>query len=160
MSCRVARRTTAVAAGLLTVGLAAPSHGAPPKARTVMFNYTAPGGVTGVYPQTFLQGQGSSSFVVGGALVGSEGTENRVEVSVTDDTGRPVAVSLYWQEKSRQENAYTVICGKTKAPLHVVRTGGVQAIISAGDGCPGTVSAPTQGIITFTWSTAPKVIRR
>lgn len=160
MTRRSTRRGVAFAAGVVALALAAPSHAAPSKARTVSFRYTAPGGVTGVYPQTFLQGQGTSSFVVGGALVGSEGTEDRVEVSATDDTGRPVAVSLYWHETSRQENASTVICGRTKAPLRVVKTGGVQAIISAGEGCPGAVSAPTQGVITFTWTTAPKPRRR
>lgn len=161
MAHRGIRSTALAAAAILAVGLATPAHAGPAKPRTVEYAYTAPGGATGHYPQVFLQFQiaphpALAREVVGGVQVGGQGTEDRFEVVAADATGRPVAISLYWYEDPKKDPVNSVICGKTAAPVRIMQAGAVHAIVTAGDGCPGSVSAPTRGVIKFTWSTAPK----
>jgi hypothetical protein len=152
-------RAAALTAALFLI-MAAVDGAAAEKPRTSTVNYTTAGGVTGQYPQQFLQFAYSTSpaleeEVIGGGIFYARGSENRFEVSASDLAGLPVAVSLYWYDDLKKPNRTTVICGKTDKPLPLVKKGAVHAIVTAGPGCPGTVSAPTRGTLTFTWSTAP-----
>ena len=74
-------------------------------------------------------------------------------VKAEDITGRPVAISLYWYDGDNEDyNQIKVVCGATTEPLRIKPGTGVHALVTAGDGCPGAVSTPTRGKITFTWT--------
>jgi hypothetical protein len=154
---RSLRVATAVAA-LASVAVAASAADAAAPQRQSSKTYNAPAGATGLYPQMFLDhdasgvGEGLDEQVVGGWIGGARKHENRFSVEASDATGRPVALTLYWYDDLRKTNRSAVVCGRTSAPLPVVPGTGVHALATAGDGCPGGVSLPTRGTITFTWS--------
>lgn len=160
------RRGTAVACQVVVVSQATADAGQQPRQSSK--NYTAPAGVTNAYPQMFLDHNGANGNpvatdgeVVGGFIGGARKNENRFLVKAVDATGHPVALSLYWYDDLKRTNRYAVVCGGTARPLPIVPGTGVHALVTAGGGCRGAVSAPTRGTITFTWShEAPRRTRR
>lgn len=140
---------------------------AAPKPRQSIKNYIAPAGLTNAYPQNYIEQDSDDSSAanadgetIGGGTSAARKTENRVMVKAQDVTGRPVALTLYWFDHPTKPNRTAVVCGSTQRPLSVNPGSAVYALPTAGEGCPGTVSAPTRGKITFTWSYQKPVKRK
>jgi hypothetical protein len=161
------RTVTAAAACLALLTPQVAAQAAAPKPRSTVWQVLGTAGATNHYPQQWFQFRGFAPHdaveyeAVGGVQDGVQGTEDRFQAKAVDMTGRPVAVTLYWYANDKDKDPKVqVICGATKAPLPIIRRGAVHAMVTAGEGCPGGVSAPTRTTLTFTWTTAPKPKRQ
>jgi hypothetical protein len=94
-----------------------------------------------------------------GPLQPGKATEDEVRVTVTDDSGRPVAVHVDYQPRSSAARTARVFCGKT--PTIWIKAGsGVRVTPLAGT-CPDNApSVPTHGTISivFTRPVVPPTI--
>ncbi len=141
----------------LVTGIAAPSLGA--QERSVSRRYTGSGGATvSDYPDVFVQdaspnGQDTGESVGGAAFSPKPGLrENRFQVEAVDMTGRPVALRVFWVRPGESElGPPKTFCSGKSPVLKTNPRGFVQTFLVAGP-CGGSVSVPTRGEITVTFS--------
>lgn len=126
-------------ASALIVAVVAPAAGAP-RQRTETTAYDRPAGIHLV----------DAAWV---ELITAELPEARpqarekfVSVTVTDDSGRPVAVVAH-----QGETELGAFCGQTEAPLPLASREPVHVHIYSGPGC-SDVSTPTAGTVEFTFT--------
>ncbi|MDT7571230.1 MAG: hypothetical protein QOE05_1404 [Actinomycetota bacterium] len=149
------RRAMALALAVLLPGLVYAGSSAQAVARTasrtVQASYDRAGGV--VTPAT------APVLTEQGPLQPGKATEDELRVTVTDDSGRPVAIQVEYQPRSSTAHTTRVFCART--PTIWIKAGsGVRVTPLAGT-CPdNTASVPTSGriAIVFTRPVAPPTI--
>ena len=111
--------------------------------RTVQASYDRAGGVDTTATEPMVTEQGP--------LQPAKATEDEVRVTVTDDSGRPVAIDVEYQPRSSASRTTRVFCGKT--PTIWIKAGtGVRVTPLAGT-CPdGSASIPTSGRIAIVFT--------
>jgi hypothetical protein len=111
--------------------------------RTVQASYDKAGGV--VTPAT------APVLTEQGPLEPAKATEDEVRVTVTDDSGRPVAIQVEYQPRSSTTSTSRVFCAKT--PTIWIKAGsGVRVTPLAGT-CPdSSPSLPTSGRIAMVFT--------
>jgi hypothetical protein len=146
------RRALALALAVLLPGLlyagATAQAGTRTATRTVQASYDGFGGVT-------TTATGATLTKPGPAHV-SKAPENEARVTVTDDSGRPVAIQVDYQPRSSTARTSRLYCGKTPT-IWIAPGSAVQVTPMAGT-CPdGSPSVPTNGTIAivFTRPLAP-----
>lgn len=138
-------RRAVVALALAVAAVATTPAGAAP-ARTMKATYQGTLGVAGVGHAMWTltrEDVGEVSFVV-------LPKESRVEVSVTDATGLPVAFGLYQDVEGNgiPEIWYAEYCGRTPGPVRLRRDSGDLYVFVRAGACGGTAGVPTTGTVT------------
>jgi hypothetical protein len=111
--------------------------------RTVQSSYSQPGGIATTATDPMLTSQGPT--------LAAQPTENEVRVTVTDDSGRPVAIHVEYQPRSSGARTARLFCAAT--PTIWIKAGtGVRVTPMAGT-CPdGSPSLPTSGRIAIVFT--------
>ena len=111
--------------------------------RTVQASYSQAGGIATPVTDPVLTAQGPTQE--------AKATEDEVRVTVTDDSGRPVAIHVDYQPRSSTARTWRVFCAAT--PTIWIKAGtGVRVTPVAGT-CPdNSVSVPTSGRISLTFT--------
>jgi hypothetical protein len=119
--------------------------------RTVQGSYNSPGGIdTSATDPTVTSP---------GPLHTSKTPENEARVTVTDDSGRPVAIHVEYQPRSSTARISRMYCGKS--PTIWIAPGSAVRVTPMAGTCPdGSASLPTSGTIAivFTRPVAPPSI--
>jgi hypothetical protein len=119
--------------------------------RTVEASYSQPGGIAPAAGQPVLLSPGTAHA--------SKAPENKARVTVTDSSGRTVAIHIQYQPAGRTSTTTRVYCGASPT-LAIAVGSGVQVTPVAGT-CPdGSPSLPTSGriAIVFTRPLPPPTI--
>lgn len=111
--------------------------------RTVQATYSQPGGIATTVSDPVLTAQGP--------VQAAKPTEDEVRVTVTDDSGRPVAIHVDYQPRTSATRTYQVFCAVT--PTIRIKPGtGVRVTPMAGT-CPDdSPSLPTSGHIAIVFT--------
>lgn len=131
--------TAAVAVTVVVVALLAPAAGAA-RARTESAAYERSSGVH-VLDAAWVE-------VAAGDLPQATplGREKNVSITITDDSGRPVAAVVH-----QGDHELGAFCGATEAPLPLASREPVHVHVYSGAGC-ADVSTPTAGTVEFTFT--------
>lgn len=138
--------TRVVVAAVVTAGLAAAPGADAARARTETKPYTGTLGVAGVGNGIWRTTQhdiGAARFLV-------QRRETRMDVSVTDASGLPLAFSVYQDYKGEQtpDALLGEHCGRTKAPIRLKADRGEVYVFVLAGACGGTPVVPTTGTAT------------
>lgn len=139
----------------LLTGSVAPSFAS--ANRSVTRNYSGFGGVTvSDYPGVFVQdaSPNDTGESVGGAFFSPKPKlrETSFRVEAVDATGQPVALRVFWVRPGESEfGPPKTFCDGTTSRLRIDPRGFIQTFLVAGP-CNGSLSMPTRGEITATFS--------